>query len=204
MNTLNNAKFVAIFKDDKTMILWGFAKGETLGDAMALANEWKEHHRHVLSTSEATQLMIAPVEVTSKKLRNAFMTKYSDYEIIREYGMAITKYEKRFYDEPIDLWYEMYQNIIIGSQVIPDILTGGTEIQGPLNHLRVICEHLYNRINNRETFVRYLSTIQVKNMLITHPGQVLMQLADEDERLALFRYQLFKDDKESEVKQCED
>lgn len=197
-------KIVVIFQNRKNMLLWGFAKGEELSDAMSLAMTWESDHAHVLSASERAELTIEPVELYGKNIRGAFLAKYSEYEIIREYGLAITKYEKRFYEEPVDMWYQMYQNAIIASQVIPDILTGGASLMESLEQFKTISETLYNYIDNKETFRHYLSTIQVKNMLITHPGQVLMQLADEDERLALFRHQLFKDDKESEVKQCED
>lgn len=203
---MSNLAISAIFQTPDSGLLWGFTEGETQQQSRDLANKWIDVHAHLFIPAELDQIHIRDLTSFRSSARDHFLVKFAQWHI--DYydfdEIPMTKYEHSIYAQIVDEWYKMYQDVIIASHILPTVMAPEGDVFQPLNLIKDGAEEMYRKIDSKKTFASYLSTNYIKNAVLLHPIQAMMLYKDEEDRKMMFRYQLFKDEKESEVTTCKD
>ena len=202
---MKNLEITTVCQSESRLTMWGFIDAPFKSDkSMQLFHDWEDIHCGVLSLKERNEVVIGSLVFNGESHKRSFMAKYNSYEITNFHGIpgcALAKYEQVIYEPIVSEWYEMYQHVIVAGQLLPSILYDGNlygnddpAIDKKLQQLKEITGWLYNEIDNKQAFLTHMSTVHIKNTLMVHPTTALMQCADEQHRLELFRHQLFKDE----------
>lgn len=202
---INHLSVTAVYQNSTKMVMYGYVQSSYGEKDEDVLRKWISLHEWALTKPEMDDLVIDQMVFSNLYQQREFIDRTYGLFGIRYYcdnkDIPLTGYETFIYEEAIEDWYQMYQNVVIAGQLLPSVLFRGKEdkLQNAMTNLNRVSEQMYGEIDSKESFVSHLSTNHVKRVLMMHPLQAMAQYSREHEQLDLFRYQLFKEEKESEV-----
>ena len=176
-----------LYQNDKSLMFYAYSDSSS----DYLISDYINDHKSVFKEDEMRKLHIEKRKFNSLHEKHIFQNKYELYQIRRLFdsSVSVTGYEHSIYNDDIQGWYTMYKDIVVISQILPNVLTPSKCFMD----LSKIGSEMYDIVDNFSRFTELLSTNYIKSSLLVHPITAMKMYSESMSIKKRFEYQMFKD-----------